>query len=113
MLLQQMTIHLSIAMAEMEREEMMMKIPWRGDWRWQKIGLSPHCHLWYTTSTFKQEQMNKIPSLAITIKARLEISGVKGIVKQQVNKNASLNIHMEMKHSIYLLKLKLFKLINF
>ena len=45
MLLQQMTMHLSIAMAEMVRGEMMTKIPSRGDWRRQRVGLFPHCHL--------------------------------------------------------------------
>ena len=50
-LIKQMTIALSRAMAEMERDEMMMKIAWSGDWRWHRRVVSPQCHLWYTTST--------------------------------------------------------------
>ena len=49
--MKQMTMALSMAMAEIERDEMMMKMAWSGDWRWHRRGVSPQCHLWYTTST--------------------------------------------------------------
>lgn len=49
-LMKQMTIHLSMAMAEIEREEITTKIAWSGDWRWQSKDVSPQCQRWYTTS---------------------------------------------------------------
>ena len=52
-----MTIALSMAMAEIEREEMIMKMAWSGDWRWQRRGVAPQCHLWYTTSTSETEDI--------------------------------------------------------
>ena len=51
--MKQMTMALSMAMAEIERDEMMMKMAWSGDWRWHRRGVSPQCHLWYTTSTLE------------------------------------------------------------
>ena len=49
-LMKQITIHLSMAMAEIEREEITTKIAWSGDWRWQSNDVSPQCQRWYTTS---------------------------------------------------------------
>ena len=53
MLMQQITMHLSRAMAEMESDEMTTKMVCRGDCRWQSVGVFPQCQRWYTTSTWK------------------------------------------------------------
>ena len=66
-LMKQITIHLSMAIAEIEREEMTTKIAWSGDWRWQSKDVFPQRQRWYTTSIWTFEVFkNNLPSSLLT-----------------------------------------------